>query len=50
MLSTVGPGKRRAPNLTRTGVQTLEHRPHLLGAGLAFQADCGGSAAHISAW
>jgi hypothetical protein len=27
----VGPRKRRAPNLTRTGVQTLEHRLHLLG-------------------
>jgi hypothetical protein len=34
----------------RWPVEALEHRPHLLGAGLAFQAGSGGGAAYISAW
>jgi len=42
----VGPPHRRTAHLPRGRVQTLEHGPHLVGAGGPVQAGRGGGAAH----
>jgi hypothetical protein len=42
----IGPEKRRTALLPGGQVQALEHRPHLLSAGLTVQAGRGGGAAH----
>jgi hypothetical protein len=46
----ISPPQRRTPLLPGGGIQALEHRPHLLGAGLAVQAGCGCGAAQEPAW